>query len=191
VTVAIVADERIGSVSLTSFFRLQGTVFGSLTGYIVMVLCRVRACVAVVCVCGIRHQASLCALWQTSATAIACLLSVWCFVCSYVRTVPRYVYAANVASFSCAIIVYAARYATRSSLNSCRSVLPLPFGQATSACRSLSTDGAVEALSRIQQTIIGIVVYVVVANSLWPQRASDMVRRLLHPRCGDPRPASV
>ena len=38
------------------------------------------------------------------------LLVLWVFACTYIRVIPTYTYAANVASFSAAMIIFASRY---------------------------------------------------------------------------------
>ena len=42
VTVAVIADDRVGTSVVTSFYRFQGTVLGSIVGYLVMVVFGVR-----------------------------------------------------------------------------------------------------------------------------------------------------
>ena len=41
--------------------------------------------------------------WEEVITLALCL---WVFLCGYVRTVPKFNYAANVAGFSAAIVVF-------------------------------------------------------------------------------------
>ncbi len=38
------------------------------------------------------------------------LLLLWVFGCTYIRVIPAYTYAANVASFSAAMIIFASGY---------------------------------------------------------------------------------
>ena len=87
---------------------------------------------------------------QPQTPAIVAALVFWTFACTFVRAIPAYAYAANVASFSAALIMVAS-----------------------------SIDGSVQALNRIDLTLFGVVIYVVVSNIVFPMRSSKLVRLLV------------
>jgi hypothetical protein len=49
VTVAVVADDRVEASIMTAFYRLQGTVAGSLIGYLIVIIFGVGALEVIVC----------------------------------------------------------------------------------------------------------------------------------------------
>ena len=86
--------------------------------------------------------------WKEAVTASLCL---WVALCGYIRSLPKLNYAASVAAFSASIVINSTYQAY------------------------LGSNLAVPALARIQQTIFGVAIYLVVSSVLYPQRASETV----------------
>jgi hypothetical protein len=131
VTVAVVADDRVEASIVTAFYRVQGTIAGSLFGYLTVVIFGVGVIDVIDASC-----LPLACLLLASCLPLACLLldrrwfgriahcqfhlqgysevttlcfAVWGAMCGYVRTIPKFTYAANVAAFSTGIIVFSVR----------------------------------------------------------------------------------
>ena len=113
--------------------------------------------------------------------------AVWGAMCGYIRTIPKFTYAANVAAFSTGIIVFSVR--TEPSGDAAVPVLARIQQVRCRGCQLFWTPQRFTGLECCRlswfplwhvlclQTIFGVAIYLVVTNIVFPQRASVSVRR--------------
>lgn len=96
--------------------------------------------------CGVIFSMLLYRLLGDSATVTIPAITIWVALCAFFRSGPRHGYAAVVAAFTPMVLLMS------------------------------SSTSLERAYDRIQQTFIGIVIYITIENLVWPVKVADAIR---------------